>query len=212
MQDKQMLKLLIARHGNTFEKGDTILRVGRRTDLPLSTSGKIQSQKLGDFLTKNYPQINAVYCSNLLRTQQTAQIATDRLKQQPKLQVTDFLDEIDYGPDDGKPESDVIRRIGKNAIKLWEEKSIVPHGWIVKPGAITDAWKDFTKQLAQNAKESKIVLVVTSNGIARFAPNICENSKLFFEQNSAKMATGSISEFSFTDNRWQINFWNKCLN
>ena len=28
-----MTRLLIARHGNTFDKGDVLLRVGKRTDL-----------------------------------------------------------------------------------------------------------------------------------------------------------------------------------
>ncbi|MEL6754250.1 MAG: histidine phosphatase family protein, partial [Pseudomonadota bacterium] len=42
-----MQTLYIVRHGNTFDTGDTVLRVGGRTDLPLSTSGEMQATALG---------------------------------------------------------------------------------------------------------------------------------------------------------------------
>ncbi|HAO37083.1 MAG TPA: histidine phosphatase family protein, partial [Hyphomonas sp.] len=38
-----MARLIIVRHGNTFDKGDTVTRVGGRTDLPLSASGLAQA-------------------------------------------------------------------------------------------------------------------------------------------------------------------------
>ncbi|MFZ4686424.1 MAG: histidine phosphatase family protein [Hyphomonadaceae bacterium] len=36
-------RIFIVRHGNTFDKGDVVTRVGGRTDLPLSTSGSAQA-------------------------------------------------------------------------------------------------------------------------------------------------------------------------
>ena len=41
-----MTQLLIVRHGNTFETGETPRRVGLRTDLPLSSSGRKQANAL----------------------------------------------------------------------------------------------------------------------------------------------------------------------
>jgi broad specificity phosphatase PhoE len=41
-----MARLFVVRHGNTFDAGDVITRVGGRTDLPLSASGKAQAEKL----------------------------------------------------------------------------------------------------------------------------------------------------------------------
>ena len=38
-------KLIVVRHGNTFNKGDTILRVGSKTDLPLTATGVQQGRK-----------------------------------------------------------------------------------------------------------------------------------------------------------------------
>ena len=37
-------RLIIARHGNTFDAGDIPTRVGRRTDLPLVASGEAQAK------------------------------------------------------------------------------------------------------------------------------------------------------------------------
>ena len=39
-----MSRVYIVRHGNTFDRGDVILRVGGRTDIPLSTSGIDQAK------------------------------------------------------------------------------------------------------------------------------------------------------------------------
>jgi len=54
-----MSRIVICRHGNTFDKGEIVTRVGARTDLPLSTSGrtqaKILAKELSDFkFTKAY--------------------------------------------------------------------------------------------------------------------------------------------------------------
>ena len=39
-----MTSILICRHCNTFDKGDIIRRVGARTHLPLSLSGRAQAE------------------------------------------------------------------------------------------------------------------------------------------------------------------------
>ena len=42
-----MIRLIVVRHGNTFNKGDVILRVGARTDLPLTAEGMRQCLDVG---------------------------------------------------------------------------------------------------------------------------------------------------------------------
>ncbi len=67
-----MTTILIARHGNNFEPGETAVRIGRRTDLALSSSGKQQAKYIGAYLKqfKIFPA--AVFTSQLKRTQETA--------------------------------------------------------------------------------------------------------------------------------------------
>ena len=65
-----MTRIVICRHGNTFDKGDVVTRIGARTDLPLSTSGRAQAKTLSaDLSTFNFTH---AFCSPLSRTQQTA--------------------------------------------------------------------------------------------------------------------------------------------
>ncbi len=207
-----MITLLLARHGNTFDPGDIILRVGKKTDLPLSNSGRKQAQNLGHFLQEKYTKIDRVIVSQLQRTQQTAAEALPGVR----FEINPFLDEIDYGVDDGKAESEVIQRIGEQALKQWEERGIPPQGWKVEPEKIIQDWQEFAQCLvdknkvresgASSLQINTTVLVVTSNGIARFAPFVVEEASI---ENLPKMKTGAVSCFQFTQERsWALDYWN----
>jgi len=163
-----MTRIVICRHGNTFDKGDVVTRVGARTDLPLSISGIDQARKLGEhFKPQNAGfEFTRAFCSPLLRTYQTADFILTQGHSVKDLKILDFLTEIDYGIDENKPEEDVVARLGREAIYLWDEKAIPPAGWAVEPAALIESWKNFLSEQAQNKED---VLVVTSNGIARFA-------------------------------------------
>ncbi len=202
-----MITLLIARHGNTFDPGDVILRVGKQTDFPLSNSGREQAKKLGVFLSEKYPKIDLVLVSSLRRTQETASIALP----ENAFEINPIFDEIDYGIDDGKPESQVIERIGEQALKQWEEHAVPPSGWKVEPEKIMHDWQDFAKKCVEQYPSGATILVVTSNGIARFAPSILNkvSNQHLTPSLSLKMKTGAISSFQFTKKQgWQLEYWN----
>jgi len=202
-----MTKLLIARHGNTFDKGDTLLRVGKRTDLPLSVSGKEQAIKLGEYLAKEHPQIDEVFSSSLVRTIDTAQIAVDTMDQHDiTVMPSDIFDEIDYGPDEGKPENEVVARVGEDAIKKWDEQAVAPDGWLVDVEKLKYNWKEFTDSIKDS---DEVILVVTSNGTARFVPYILDDVSEFISNNNIKLSTGAVSCLSFKDGKWDVEYWNR---
>lgn len=159
-----MGRVYIVRHGNTFDKGDTILRVGGRTDLPLSRSGKLQAKRLFNELENI--QFSKAYSSNLKRTRETAEAI---LGDQPYA-FADFLTEIDYGPDEGKPEQDVIARLGQEALGKWDLEALPPNGWHVNVEGLRSAWQAFLATCEPQAN----TLVVTSNGVARFLLDVVE--------------------------------------
>ena len=163
-----MTRIVICRHANTFDKGDVITRVGARTDLPLSISGIDQARGLGEYFKPGSSQFKfeLAFCSTLLRTYQTAEFILRSGHSVKSLTVLDFLTEIDYGEDENKPEADVIARLGRDTIKLWDEKAVPPKGWDVSPEALIQSWKTF---FSQHKSHDCDILVVTSNGIARFA-------------------------------------------
>lgn len=160
----------IVRHGNTFDPGDVVTRVGARTDLPLSSSGQTQAEQLAAYFMLREPEgFIAAYCSPLQRTQQTAE--TILAAQDDALPPLDeeFLREIDYGPDENRPEDEVVARICEDALKAWEEDAVAPPGWGVDPDSIIQSWRDFFGEIAAlPSSDPRPALVVTSNGIARF--------------------------------------------
>jgi broad specificity phosphatase PhoE len=156
--------LYIVRHGNTFDKGDVVTRVGGRTDLPLSTSGQAQAVTLaGHFASIPFATARS---GPLKRTRETAAAILSAQQSAPDLTTDLFLREIDYGPDENRPEDEVIARIGKPALEAWESHSIVPPGWRVDPQAVIGNWQEVFSELGE---EQGNHLIVTSNGIARFA-------------------------------------------
>jgi len=199
-------KLLIARHGNTFNKGDVIRRVGRGTDVPLSASGIEQAKRLGHYLKSHHPHINNVYCSHLQRTQQTAHYALESANMNIPITQDEIFDEIDYGEDEGRPETEVVARIGEETLKRWDEAAIPPPGWQVDPQQIQTQWQTFAKMLTQN--EPKTILVITSNGVARFAGAILPDPDNFMRHEKIKLSTGAISCFHFENHAWHCDYWN----
>lgn len=159
-------RLYIVRHGNTFDKGDVVTRVGGRTDLPLSNSGIFQADALCLVFTSLRTRFVTARSGPLKRTRQTANAILAGQSDPPELITDLFLREIDYGPDENRPEEEVVTRISKAALEAWEQESIVPPGWRVDPAAITGNWQELFSELAEQPGDH---LIVTSNGVARFA-------------------------------------------
>ena len=199
--------LIIARHGNTFGPGDTLTRVGKHTDLPLVEKGKDQAKAIGRYLNENRMIPDVVYTSNLKRTQETAQIAIKASGVTNPIFPLDIFDEIDYGPDENKPEDEVIERIGAEAITAWDERAAVPDGWNLNPIEIIQNWHNFASS-AREHNDNETILVVTSNGIARFAPHITGDFEHFRTAHTIKLSTGALGILTYADNRWTVQGWN----
>jgi 2,3-bisphosphoglycerate-dependent phosphoglycerate mutase len=187
------IRLLVARHGNTFAPGDLIRRVGT-TDLPLVDSGLHQGQLLGTYLKQNNLIPDIIFTSKLKRTIQTADQAQSTMGTDLPIETLAIFNEIDYGPDENQPETQVIARIGEKALLAWETQTIVPEGWNVDPSELIQNWLDFSTRLRQEFTK-KTCLVITSNGIARFSPYLTGDFLTFSAQYKIKIATGALCRF-----------------
>jgi len=201
-----MTTLIIARHGNTFEKDETPRRVGARTDLPLVESGRAQARALGHWLKSNglYPE--TVHSSQLSRTIETAKIALKEAGYKEPVYPLAIFNEVDYGPDENKTEEDVINRIGQKAINDWDENGVVPDGWNFDPEQCIENWTDFATHILHESPEC--VMVVTSNGIARFAPHITGDFEGFRSKHPLKISTGAVCVLKFDHGKWTVTDWN----
>jgi len=203
-----MNQIIIARHGNTFDTGDKVVRVGCKTDLPLSSSGTHQAMHIGKFLKTNRIKVHAVFTSNLSRTIETANIALEEAGIDVPVEQREIFNEIDYGPDEGKTDEEVIARVGERALQDWNSLAVVPPGWLVDPEKIVEDWKNFAAEMLEKYTD-QTVMVVTSNGIARFAPYLSHNFLEFTKEHSIKLATGALAAMSYKDDSWHIDYWNE---
>lgn len=184
-----MTDIYIVRHGNTFDKGDTVTRVGARTDLVLSSSGRVQAQQLAGHFRAIVPGgFGAAYCSELRRTRQTAETILTAYTNRPELEVLEFLREVDYGPDENQPEDKVIARVGEAALQAWDQRAVPPPGWDVSPDQLIAEWARLLNTLS-DPEEEPPVLIVTSNGIARFVLDAV--TKVQCPLDSIKLKTGA---------------------
>ena len=205
-----MTKLIIARHGNTFTADQTPTRVGARTDMPLVEKGKEQAKQLGLYLKQKNLIPDVVYASPLKRTFETAKISLENADCSDLDIITEeIFKEIDYGPDENKTEDEVIARIGKEAIEAWDKEAIVPPGWQVDPAAIIQNLKNFAK-MCEEKHAGKNILVLTSNGIARFSPYLTGDFDSFAQDHKIKISPGALAVFEkeSTDPVWTVTHWN----
>lgn len=178
--------IYIVRHGNTFDKGDVVTRVGGRTDLDLSMSGRAQADALAIHFKDKVTSFANAYCSPLGRTSQTADAILSAQTKAPTLETLEFLREVDYGPDENKPEDEVVARIGEDALKAWETEAVPPPGWRINPAQLVNDWIELFHRLGAE-RNTDPVLLVTSNGIARFALSACVHSG----EHDLKLKTGA---------------------
>jgi 2,3-bisphosphoglycerate-dependent phosphoglycerate mutase len=202
-----MTILIIARHGNTFEAGETPRRVGAGTDLPLTATGLQQGRNIGAYLKKINLLPGEIYTSRLRRTQQMAAeiIAEASLQLRPQASV--IFNELDYGHDENKTEDEVVAHLGQQAISDWEEKAIVPRGWNPNAEIISGRWETFSHDIVRTHPDG-IVLVVTSNGIARFALGLTGDFETARQQYGLKLATGALGMLEHDGNAWTVQNWN----
>lgn len=207
-------KIIIARHGNTFRPGETPTRVGAKTDLPLVEDER--GKCIGKYLKEKHLIPDTIYAAPLLRTMQTADLIVQAMGLQASVfPLTDFV-EIDYGPDENKTEEEVMLRLGngngeagKKVIEKWNEDATVPNGWNVNPQQIIRTWQHFAEQQVLQRGKNGVTLLVTSNGIIRFAPYLTGDFEKFSQEHDIKVATGGICIFEKDDDEsfWSCTAW-----
>ncbi|MGZ9109383.1 MAG: histidine phosphatase family protein [Micavibrio sp.] len=202
-----MTILIVARHGNTFEHGETPRRVGARTDVPLTVKGREHGRNLGTYLKKINLLPNVIYTSHLKRTVQTAAEIINAAGLTVTPQESDIFNELDYGPDENLPEESVLARIGESALTAWEERGILPPGWSPDAETLMARWASFSEKITKD-RPGDIVLVVTSNGIARFALGLTGDFDAARKHFGLKLATGAFGILEHDGENWTVQNWN----
>jgi broad specificity phosphatase PhoE len=195
--------LYLVRHGNTFEAGEPPRRIGSRTDLPLTETGKAQGRLLGDHFAAI--RFGHAWSADLRRSRETAILILAAQAEPPALSDQQFLNEIDHGPDENQYPDAVLRRIGAEALTAWERSLEPPPGWNLGLGWRRQGWQAAINKLAPDPS-SDPVLAVTSSGAARLALLCLGVSNV---PTDAKLRTGSYGVVSLGDDgRNEVLDWN----
>lgn len=195
--------LYILRHGNTFDRGDVVTRVGGRTDLPLSSSGQAQALAVAQHFADQGLTFRRIFSAPLKRTLMTAETIRDQTAPGITIEALEGLREVDYGPDENLPEEEVIARIGDEALALWESDAVPPPEWLVNPDALRVTWRQLFDTLSF---VDGPILAVTSNGVARFALDAADSVLCATER---KLKTGAYGVVSLTpQKKATITAWN----
>jgi broad specificity phosphatase PhoE len=204
--------LLLARHGNTFEAGETATWVGARTDLPLTEKGREQAEALATALAPGQARIKRIIAGPLLRTREHAAIAASGLGQGTQVEIDGRLCEIDYGAWEGKS-SEEIRAAGHEAeLKAWDKRGVWPSapGWSPHERVIAKNVADIAGSLAAGLSGEEAALIVTSNGILRFFLKLVPGAfEAMSDKCALKVATGNCCALAFESGAWSVAFWNR---
>ncbi len=201
---------VIVRHGNTFADHETPRRIGARTDLPLVASGHEQARRLGGYFAEQGWRFDTILCSPLLRTRETAEAICGAFDDAPTVIPAPLLAEIDHGPDEDRIESEVIARIGSDALAAWETHGIAPPGWVVDAPARLAGWRALFAAPTPAGQAHSTTLLVTSNGAARFA--LLADAVLMTQAcalPSLKLRTGAFGIIQSSDAGLQCVAWDR---
>ncbi|MER9559175.1 histidine phosphatase family protein [Mesorhizobium sp. M0323] len=205
------MKLILSRHGNTFDPGDKVVWVGRRTDLPLTGEGGRQAQRLGNTLCQSDIRLGGLYCGPLRRTRQHAEIVAECIGGTPLPIVDSRLAEIDYGAWEGLSSQEIIAQFGREELETWERYSAWPRspGWSPSEATLAHGVTTFVEHLARTQGEDSAALAVTSNGVLRYFLRLADDTlKVKMGGRSGKVATGNICILEVRKGNCQVHAWN----
>jgi len=184
--------LVMARHGNTFEAGETPVFVGAKEDLPLTEAGLEQSRQIGRALRDAGLLPDRVLAGPLKRTRTGARLAAEACGFSGEVEIEARLREIDYGAWGGKSDAEIVEAWGDRALADWRERNIAPAGagWSPAPSELAANAESLFQSLTRDRDPARIVLAVTSNGVLRYFHSLMTGDSAAPEQ--AKVKTGRL--------------------
>ena len=212
MKPHKKFKLILLRHGNTFEAHETPYQVGSRTDLPLTEKGLSQARNFSEFLKISGKIPFAIYSGALKRQTTSAKILHDSFPDALLLTHRAALDEIDYGE---------WEKLTTPAIcEQWSEEY---EGWVKSGAWPNDIFKNskeyhvnllqnWLKSLENSVPDNSHIVAVSSNGIMRFIlkciPLLWDAVSKEGKMEEYKVRTGGYCELVYENGDWKIESWN----
>jgi probable phosphoglycerate mutase len=159
-----MRRLLLVRHGNTFEDGAVPTRVGARSDLPLTQRGVAQALTFAAAARAAGLCLGPFLAGPLQRTRDFVALGFDVA---PTLDAR--LREIDYGDWEGLTDAAIAARVGSAMLEDWNRRCAWPQGqnWAPEEAELAGGAASLVRELARGAPGCVPVLC-SSQGVLRY--------------------------------------------
>ena len=193
--------VILCRHGNTFNKGDKVVMVGAREDLPLTTRGIEQATELGKALATAGISVSRIVSGPLKRTKVFADILKVETQTSAVVENDKRLCEFDYGAWSGLSNEEIIALSGKESLEAWQERSVRPSGILFIPSQ-EEAREEAQALLRELESSVGACVVVTSNGRLRELGRLVSSTPQSF-----KVGTGHACVLGQDGGQWKIMGW-----
>lgn len=206
-----MIRLILVRHGNTFESNETPTIVGARSDLPLTAQGCEQARQFARYLLSNNICPKTIYAGGLKRQIETATIISEHVSSLVQC-YEPALTEIDYGAWEGLTQEEILNH-WQQEYHHWTTKAEWAHGVFGRnlEDHICDI-NNWLKNIRTSHGPGDTVVAVTSNGIIRFFYSLQEKGWEFYvekrEVEKLKVKTGHFCELHVNSSLIEIKSWN----
>lgn len=194
--------VILCRHGNTFNKGDKVVMVGAREDLPLTARGIEQATEVGKALATAGVSPSRIVSGPLKRTKVFAEVLQAETKAATSIEIDNRLCEFDYGAWSGLSNEEIVDLSGKDALEAWQERSVRPSGITFVPSQ-DEAREDARALLTELGSCPGVSVIVTSNGRLREMGRLIASTSLSF-----KVGTGHACVLARDGGEWKILGWN----
>lgn len=201
-----MRRLLLVRHGNTFEDGAPVIRVGSRSDLPLTAKGLAQAATFAAACRGAGLALGPFVAGPLARTRAFVEHGFGTIPR-----ADERLREIDYGDWEGLTDAEIAARVGADMLEAWNRRCVWPAGQNWAPSAATLAEGAAALACELAAGDPQFVPVLcSSQGVLRYFGALDSG---WFDaaraQGKLGVATGSCCGVrAGTDGRLSVDFWN----
>jgi probable phosphoglycerate mutase len=194
--------VILCRHGNTFDRGEKVVMVGAKQDLPLTNEGVHQARRIAEALGAARLAPARVLCGPLQRTTEYAATIVAELNLDIKPRIDGRLVELDYGAWGGLSQEEISERFGTEDLVNWQERGIRPASTSFVPS--TEALRRETVELLREFQSYQgISVVVTSNGRLREFGSVLDPSTAVHH----KVKTGHACVIVYEENQWRIRTW-----
>lgn len=194
------MKVIFARHGNTFQKEQTPVFIGKEQDLALTEEGLEQARRLAVALKLGGNPPARIICSQLQRTQDFGKKINELFH--VNLEIDERLNEISYGQWAGLSRAEVVTKFGLPKVAAWEEELLIPADAGFLPSA--NVLESEAQSILESIKSTSLdaILCVSSNARLAFI------YRAIVGQNNGRMRTGHYGIIENSSGDWEVKCWN----